>query len=110
MNTRYCLTLDLKNDQSLIQEYEAHHRKVWPEVLKSIADSGVSLMEIYRFETRLFMIMETGPDFSFEEKARKDSMNPMVQKWEELMLHYQQPIKPALKTDKWVLMSKIFQL
>ena len=37
---RYCLALNLKNDPSLIAEYEEHHRKVWPEIKISITDSG----------------------------------------------------------------------
>jgi L-rhamnose mutarotase len=29
---RYVLALDLKDDVTLIQEYEEYHRAVWPEV------------------------------------------------------------------------------
>ena len=66
---RFCLALDLKDDAMLIGEYEEHHRKVWPEILKSIKDSGIQQMEIYRINNRLFMIMETNDDFTFERKA-----------------------------------------
>lgn len=105
---RYCLTLDLKNDPELIKSYEAHHKAIWPEIEKSIKDSGITDMQIYRFETRLFMIMETADSFSFEHKAGMDATNPKVQEWEELMLTYQQPFENS--TQKWVLMDKIFQL
>lgn len=105
---RYCLTLDLKNDPELIKSYEEHHKVIWPEIDKSIKDSGITDMQIYRFETRLFMIMETTDDFSFERKAEADNANPKVQEWEELMLTYQQPFENS--TQKWVLMDKIFQL
>jgi len=50
---RYCLALDLKDDGALIKEYEEYHQKVWPEVLKSIKDSGIKEMEIYRINNRL---------------------------------------------------------
>ena len=43
---RYCLTLDLKNDPQLIKEYEEYHQAVWPEIIASIKDSGISNMEI----------------------------------------------------------------
>ena len=69
MEKRYCLALDLKNDPALIAEYEAWHKKVWPDILKSIKDSGILNMEIYRTGNRMFMIMETVPDFSFEKKG-----------------------------------------
>lgn len=61
---RYCLALDLKDDQALIAEYEKYHQAVWPEILKSIKDSGIVSMEIHRAGNRLFMIMETDPSFS----------------------------------------------
>ena len=105
---KYCLTLDLKNDPTLIAEYEDHHKKVWPEILESITGSGITNMEIYRYDTRLFMIMETDETFSFERKGAMDSANPIVQQWETLMLKYQQPFEGS--TEKWVLMDKIFQL
>jgi L-rhamnose mutarotase len=105
---RFCLTLDLKNDPALIKAYEDHHKAIWPEITKSIKDSGITDMQIYRFETRLFMIMETGDDFSFDRKAEMDAVNPKVQEWENLMLKYQQPFVGSDR--KWVLMDKIFQL
>jgi L-rhamnose mutarotase len=110
MNHRYCLTLDLVDDESLIAGYEEYHKMVWPEILKSITDSGITHMEIYRFDVRLFMIMDTNDSFSFERKAAMDAVNPKVQEWETLMWKYQQPVKNALKGEKWVLMNKIFTL
>lgn len=107
---RYCLTLDLKNDPALIGEYEAWHRKVWPEILQSITESGIENMEIYRFADRLLMIMEVDDSFSFEDKALADSTNPKVQEWETLMWKYQKPLAQAKPGEKWVLMDKIFQL
>src|ERR1700744_325658 len=107
---RYCLTLDLKDDPQLIAKYEAYHREVWPEIKKSITDSGITDMEIYRFGNRLFMIMETGGTFSFECKAAMDAANPKVQEWEELMWKFQQPLKNAKPGEKWVLMDQIFDL
>ena len=107
---RYCLTLDLKDDASLIAEYEAHHKAVWPEILESITTSGIVDMQIYRFDTRLCMIMETSDDFTFEQKVAMDAGNQKVQEWEDLMWAYQQPVKGTLAGQKWVLMDKIFQL
>lgn len=107
---KFCLTLDLKDDTELITEYEDHHRAVWPEILESIAASGITNMEIYRHGTRLFMIIVAEESFSFSGKASMDAGNAKVQEWEDLMWKYQQPIKGALAGEKWVLMDKIFQL
>ena len=107
---RYCLALDLQSDPALIAEYENWHREVWPEIKASILDSGITQMEIYRLENRLFMIMETGPAFSFEKKSAADAANPAVEKWEQLMWKYQVAIPGGGHGEKWRLMDKIFEL
>lgn len=107
---RFCLALDLKNDPLLIAEYEAFHKKIWPEIAASIKSAGIINMEIYRVENRLFMIMETSPEFSFEKKSLLDATNPFVQQWEELMWKFQQPLPSAKEGEKWMLMQKIFEL
>lgn len=107
---KYYLTLDLKDDPALIADYERYHEAIWPEIHASIVGSGITGMEIYRFDTRLFMIMETDDTFSFKRKGEMDASNPKVQEWENLMWNYQQPVKGAMKGEKWVLMKKIFEL
>jgi len=106
---RFCLVLDLKDDPKLIAEYKSYHQNVWPEVLKSIKDSGIQKMEIYRTGNRLTMVMETSESFSFQKKAEADANNPKVQEWEKLMWNYQQAIPHAKPGEKWVLMEKIFE-
>jgi L-rhamnose mutarotase len=110
MNQRYCLTLNLKNDPDLIRQYEEHHRKVWPEIISSIKDSGIVNMEIYRLHARLFMVMDINESFSFEKKAAADDRNKKVQEWEALMWKYQDAVEGAAAGTKWVLMDKIFDL
>lgn len=107
---RYCFTLDLINDDQLIAAYDAHHREVWPEVLASIKEAGIVNMEIYRYNNRLFMVMEVNDQFSFEKKAVSDLENAKVQEWELLMWHYQQALPGAKAGEKWMLMDAIFKL
>ncbi len=105
---RQCLALDLKDDSALIAKYEEYHRNVWPEILDSLRDSGITNMEIYRISNRLFMIIETTDDFSFEKKAKMDAENGRVQDWEVLMWDYQQALPIAKPGEKWLPMEKIF--
>src|ERR687891_64732 len=109
MNTYY-LALDLHEDPTLIAEYEKWHQNVWPEIKKSIEESGIVNMEIYRTGNRLFMIMDTDDSFSFERKSAMDADNAKVQEWEELMWKFQKPLPWAKAGEKWMLMDKIFQL
>jgi L-rhamnose mutarotase len=110
MSRRYCLALDLKNDPELISEYERYHRKIWPEITRSIHDSGIEDLEIYRVGNRLFMLMEVNDSFSFEAKSKADLTNPKVQEWENLMWKFQQPLPEAKPGEKWLLMKRIFKL
>lgn len=108
MTTRYVLALDLVDDPVLIAEYEAHHRAVWPEVERSIRESGIERLEIYRLENRLMMVLEAGEGFSFEAKAAADAANPVVQEWEQLMWTYQQAVPGGKAGEKWRVMARIY--
>lgn len=110
MNRRFCLTLNLRNDPTLIAEYRKYHEKIWPEITQSIKNSGIVDMEIYLRGTRMFMIMEVNESFSFEKKAKADQLNPKVQEWEQLMWKFQQALPQAKPGEKWLLMEQIFKL
>ena len=110
MTRRYCLTLDLKDDPKLITEYKRYHEKIWPEITKSIKDSGIEDMEIYLFGTRMFMIIEVNEKFSFAAKASADRANGKVQEWEKLMWKFQQTLPQAKPGEKWLLMERVFKL
>lgn len=107
---RHCFALDLIDDEKLIAEYKKYHEKIWPEITKSIVDSGIEELEIYCVANRLFMIMEVNNSFSFEEKSKMDANNSKVQEWETLMWNYQQALPTAKVGEKWLLMEKIYQL
>lgn len=107
---KHCLALDLKDDPELIAEYEAYHKRVWPEIIKSIKESGIEVLDIYRTGNRMFMIIEANDDFSFAAKAKMDADNLKVQEWETLMWKFQQALPWARQGEKWILMEKIFSL
>ncbi len=107
---RICQVVDLKDDPALIKEYEEYHQRVWPEVLESLRAAGILRMEIYRWQTRLFMVAETTDDFTLERKKQMDDANPKVQEWEELMWNYQEALPTAKPGEKWQPMHKVFEL
>ena len=107
---KYCFALDLIDDQEAIAQYKEYHKKVWPEIIKSIKDAGIIALEIYLVANRLFMIMEMETKFSLQNKQRQDADNPVVQEWESLMWKYQQALPSATPGEKWMLMENIFSL
>lgn len=110
MSKKLCLALDLKSDPQLIAAYDAYHQQVWPEILDSLREAGILDMQIYRWENRLCMIIETTDDFSLERKGQLDKANIKVQEWENLMLNYQQALPGVLPGEKWQEMKKVFEL
>lgn len=108
MTRRFCFTLDLVDDPDLIAEYEKHHEAIWPEVRQSFSDAGILNLELYRWETRLFMIFEVDQLFSFERKKQIDEASAVIKQWEKLMSTYQKPLPNTPPGQKWVLMKKIF--
>jgi L-rhamnose mutarotase len=109
---RFCLALDLKDDPALIEEYENWHKpeRARAEITKSILEAGINSMEIFRVGNRLFMIMETEDDFSFEKKAQMDADNEKVREWEDFVWNFQQPLPWAAPGEKWMLMDQIYKL
>jgi L-rhamnose mutarotase len=109
---RYCLTLDLHDDSSLVAKYQEWHRpgKIWPEIPKGIRDVGILDMEIYLLGTRLFMILETREDFDFDSQMQKLSDLPKQHEWEELMSTFQKGMPDRGLSKKWARMERIFKL
>lgn len=109
---RYCQTLDLRDDPALIAEYRRLHSEqgVWREILDGIRSVGILEMEIYLLGTRLFMIVETAPDFDWTSAMARLAPLPRQAEWEELTGRYQQALPGASSAEKWKLMERIFHL
>ena len=109
---RYCQTLDLRDDPALIAEYRRLHSEpcIWQEILDGIRSVGILEMEIYLLGTRLFMIVETAPDFDWTSAMARLATLPRQAEWEELTGRYQQALPGASSAEKWKLMERIFHL
>jgi L-rhamnose mutarotase len=108
---RYVLTLDLKDDPAAVEAYKAHHRAVWPEVLRSLRTVGVRAMDIYLLGRRLVMVMDTVDDFDLKDDfARHVASDPRCAEWEDLMKTFQEPPPGARPGEVWALMEPVFHL
>ncbi len=107
---RYILFLDLVNDEKLISEYINYHKEIPVAIKNSIFESGITSMEIFRFQDRLVMEIIANEDFSFESKNELDLNNSQVIAWEKLMSSYQKIIPGTPENVKWVLAENIFKL
>lgn len=109
---RYCRTMDLKNDPVLIAEYIRRHSKenASPEIREEIRSIGILEMEIYIWNNRLFMIVETPIDLDWDTAMNKLSTLPRQQEWEDLMSTFQQCNEGDAASDKWKMMERMFHL
>lgn len=111
--TRRCFAVDLNDDAETISAYRRWHEPGGPPpaVAAAIRADGVTQLEIWLTDDRLFMIMEQdmaiAPDP--EEKRRRDAADPDVAAWDRLMASFQRPL-PAHPDTTWVEMERIYSL
>lgn len=109
---RYCKTLTLEDDPQLIEEYKRVHLpgKTWPEISQGMIEVGILDMEIYIRGTRLFMIMDTVPEFDHERDMALLASKPRQSEWEAFVSRFQKAGRSARADEKWQLMDCIYKL
>ncbi|UDF04886.1 L-rhamnose mutarotase [Asticcacaulis sp. AND118] len=110
--TRFCFALDLHDDPVSIARYKRWHApgQVPAPIVRSLREADIRTMEIWQAHDRLFMIMEVGEGFSPDAKAAADAASEDVQAWERLMWEFQKPLPQAAPGEKWVALTRIFDL
>jgi L-rhamnose mutarotase len=109
---RFCKTLELRDDADLISAYKLAHARenTWPEINQGMKEVGILDMEIYISGKKLFMIMDTVPDFNHEEAMTELASKPRQSEWEKHMSRFQQTSENATADEKWQLMERIYKL
>lgn len=107
----YALTLNLRNDPDVIEQYKAHHRTVWPEVLACLRTIGIAKMSIYLLGRRLFMVIEAPDEFDPERDFKRlDTLHPRYAEWQRLMDRFQEKVPEARPDEHWAAMERVFHL
>ncbi|RKU12808.1 L-rhamnose mutarotase [Candidatus Poribacteria bacterium] len=105
------LTLNLKNDPAIIEEYKAYHKDAWPETLAGLKAVGITKMNIYLLGRQLFMAMETVDTFDIKRDfPRYLEQHPKCREWDELMRTFQEPVEGAQAGEWWAQMEIVFEL
>ncbi len=107
----YALTLNLKDDEEIIEKYKAYHADPWPEPLQGLGEVGIVDMKIYLLGRRMFMFMTTTDSFdSATDFARYVEQNPKAAEWDALMRTLQEPVAEAGEGEWWAMMEQVFDL
>ena len=109
---RFCKTLTLRDDPGLIEEYKKIHSpgNFWPEVTQGMRDVGILDMELYIDGNRLFMIMDTVPEFDHDKGMAALAKMPRQKEWEEYVSKFQETSADATAGEKWNVMERIYKM
>jgi L-rhamnose mutarotase len=109
---RFCKTLALHNEPSLIESYKKVHAPgaVWPEITKGMREVGILNMEIYILGNQLFMIMDTVEDFDHDKAMTELAQKPRQSEWEAYVSQFQKSSTQASAAEKWQLMECIYRM
>lgn len=105
---RYCQTLTLVDNESLIEQYVEVHRHVWPEIIEGQHQVGILSMQIYRLGRSLFMICDTIDEFDWNRDMGRLANLPRQAEWEAYVAQFQGCAADAPSSAKWKLMEQIF--
>ena len=107
---RFAMTVMLKDDPEIIEQYENYHANPFPEVNEGLKKCGVLKMYIYRFGRQLFMYMETDDNFDLEHGFDDYTENPRAKEWDDLMRSFQETVPGAPEGSTWVPMKELYSL
>lgn len=107
----YAMTLNLKDDPALIEQYKEYHRNTWPEVLDGLRSLGIEKMNIFLHGRCLFMYLEAPDEFDLKRDfPRYMESSPRAQEWDQLMNTFQEPVPAAREGEWWAPMQQVFTL
>lgn len=109
---RYCFTLDLRSDSSLIRQYRYLHTPegIWPEIPAGIRQAGCRDMEIYLLDNRMFLIVEIDRGASLDRVWTAMGNQPRQDEWAAFVRQFQQAVPDSSPEISWKLMEPVFDL
>lgn len=107
----FALTINLKDDPVLIEQYKLEHTRVWPEVTARIRAIGIQQMKIWLLGRRLFMYLETDDDFDLARDFGSVNDDPRSAQWNAWMAEtFQERVPEAREGELWAVMDLAFDL
>ena len=109
---RYVQCLEISDDPELMAQYRKWHSEedIWTEVLDGIKEVGILEMEIYILGSKLVMIVETPPDFQWDEAMARLATLPRQAEWEAFVSKFQGCSAEVRSDEKWQPMERMFRL
>ena len=90
-----------------LEEYNAYHANVWPEILDMIRKCKIRNYSIYHRDGYLFAYFEYVGD-DFDADMAKMAADPTTQKWWDLCKPCQEPLETRAEGEWWTSMEEVF--
>lgn len=90
-----------------LEEYKHHHARVWPEVLRMIAECNIRNYTIFQKDGFLFSYFEyVGENFAAD--ISKMAADPKTREWWDVVGPLQEPLETRAKGEWWAAMEEVF--
>ena len=101
--------VDLVNNEQKVNEYLAHHQKVWPEVEAGFRKAGYKKIELYRFNRSLVMIVTVPKNADLDSMGKiAEGYDPKCRQWNQMMDQYHVGVAGTSEGQKWVQAERIY--
>ncbi len=109
---RFCQILEITDNPQLISLYRKYHSREhhWKEIREGIRSVGILEMELYIYENKVFMIVDTEEDFEWDKAMARLATLPRQAEWEAFVSELQGCDPKATSDQKWKLMERMFYL
>ena len=106
---RLVMTLEIKNDPALREEYINVHRpdRMWPQVLANMDTMGVQDMELYLMGYQAFLVTAVAADFDMEREGPWWSELPREREWQAHVAQFQRVDAQSNAAEKWKSLKQI---
>ena len=106
----FAMTLNLKDDEEIIERYKEYHRAVWPEVLEGLRGTGILKMKIFLRGRHMFMYLEAPDEFDLDRDFPRYMEASRAKEWDALMREFQEPVADASPGEWWAAMEEVFDI
>lgn len=101
--------VNLVDDEQKVNEYLAHHQKVWPEVEAGFRKAGYKKIELYRFNRSLVMMVTISKNADIDSIGKiAEGYDPKCKEWNQVMDQYQVGVPGTSDGQKWVQAKPIY--
>ena len=99
----------LKVKEGMIEEYKAHHREVWPEMLDALREAGWHNYSLFmKRDGTLFGYFET-PD-SLQAAVERMEQREVNERWQTMMVPFFDSREGAYADEMMVELEEVFHL